>query len=104
MRISDWSSDVCSSDLPLHPYTEGLMRSIPHIDEDVDRLQTIEGLVPSPGEWPEGCRFHPRCPHAGPSCTRGIPPLAEFAPNHRAACIRYRADHRAASPAAEGRR
>src|SRR3546814_2070826 len=54
-------------DRPLHPYTEGLMRSIPHIDEDVDRLQTIEGLVPSPGEWPEGCRFHPRCPHAGRS-------------------------------------
>ncbi|WP_348633054.1 ABC transporter ATP-binding protein [Rhizobium sp. CCGE532] len=76
-------------DRPLHPYTEGLMRSITHIDEDVARLHTIEGSVPPPGNWPIGCRFHPRCPYVTASCTLAVPELTERSPNHRVACIRY---------------
>ena len=48
-------------DNPKHPYTEGLMASIPDIDQEVDRLQTLEGLVPSLYDMPSGCRFGPRC-------------------------------------------
>ena len=48
-------------DNPMHPYTEGLMASIPDIDQEVDRLQTLEGLVPSLYDMPSGCRFGPRC-------------------------------------------
>ena len=46
---------------PNHPYTIGLMHSIPDINEEVDRLQTLEGLVPSLYDMPSGCRFGPRC-------------------------------------------
>jgi peptide/nickel transport system ATP-binding protein len=84
---------------PLHPYTEGLMRSIPHIDEEVERLQTIEGMVPPLGQWPKGCRFHPRCAYANDACLQGVPPLAELVPAHRAACIRYGMSYRAVAEA-----
>ncbi|WP_034886041.1 ABC transporter ATP-binding protein [Ensifer aridi] len=76
-------------DRSLHPYTEGLMRSIPHIDEDVERLYTIEGMVPSPGDWPAGCRFHPRCPYVTAACNQAVPELTAYSPNHSVACIRY---------------
>ncbi|MFD1985449.1 ABC transporter ATP-binding protein [Mesorhizobium newzealandense] len=87
-RIVEESDTNGLFERPLHPYTEGLMRSIPHIDEDVKRLHTIEGLVPLPGDWPAGCRFHPRCPRAIAACKEAIPKFAEHSPNHRAACIR----------------
>jgi oligopeptide/dipeptide ABC transporter ATP-binding protein len=74
---------------PLHPYTEGLLRSIPHIDGTAGTLQAIEGTVPHPLEMPPGCRFHPRCPHAAIACTRIDPPLATLAPGRRAACLRH---------------
>ena len=54
-------------DRPLHPYTRGLLSSIPPISRDTERLSTIEGTVPSPEEMPKGCRFAPRC-----SCARKI--------------------------------
>lgn len=84
--------ECATSDLfnrPLHPYTEGLLRSIPQIDQDVDRLYTIEGMVPPPGSWPEGCRYAPRCPYAIAACRRAVPDFYEAAPSRRAACIRY---------------
>ncbi len=74
---------------PLHPYTEGLLASIPPIDEDLDRLRTIEGTVPSPLALPPGCRFAPRCAHARPACAAIDPPLLPLAPAHDAACIRH---------------
>jgi oligopeptide/dipeptide ABC transporter ATP-binding protein len=49
-------------DRPQHPYTEGLFRSMPKLGQKVTRLDTIEGMVPSPANWPSGCKFHPRCP------------------------------------------
>jgi len=73
---------------PQHPYTIGLLGSIPQMHLEQDRLATIEGQVPSPGTRITGCRFHPRCPFAIPQCLELDPPLAEVRAGHRAACIR----------------
>ncbi len=73
---------------PQHPYTLGLLGSIPRLDEDRDRLLSIEGAVPPPFALPQGCRFHPRCVFAEAACEVAQPPLRELAPGHRAACIR----------------
>ncbi|WNS76861.1 ABC transporter ATP-binding protein [Bacillus sp. DTU_2020_1000418_1_SI_GHA_SEK_038] len=64
-------------DEPLHPYTIGLMGSIPSLDGDLDRLYSIEGTVPPPEHFPKGCRFAPRCPHAFDRCHNEAP---EFKP------------------------
>jgi oligopeptide/dipeptide ABC transporter ATP-binding protein len=53
---------------PRHPYTQGLLRSIPRPEARGHRLEEIAGAVPRPGQWPAGCRFHPRCPVAFPRC------------------------------------
>ncbi|MDQ6832129.1 MAG: ABC transporter ATP-binding protein [Chloroflexota bacterium] len=68
---------------PLHPYTQGLMESIPMIGGERTRLGGIAGVAPSPVEWPTGCRFHPRCPHAMEICTNLIPALGAIAPGPR---------------------
>jgi peptide/nickel transport system ATP-binding protein/oligopeptide transport system ATP-binding protein len=73
---------------PQHPYTLGLLGSIPRLDEDRDRLLAIEGAVPPPFALPQGCRFHPRCPFAIEACTRVQPALEAVAEGHLAACIR----------------
>ncbi|MBI0536409.1 ABC transporter ATP-binding protein [Roseomonas sp. KE2513] len=73
---------------PQHPYTIGLLGSIPRIEEDRERLLSIDGSVPPPFAFPKGCRFHPRCPFAIRACTENDPPLRELSPGHRAACIR----------------
>ena len=78
---------------PQHPYTLGLLGSIPRLDEDRDRLLAIEGAVPPPFALPQGCRFHPRCPFAIEACTRTQPPLEDVAPGHLAACIRAPVEH-----------
>ena len=75
---------------PRHPYTQGLIRSIPRIDAQgarKQRLAAIPGVVPSLVDPRPGCRFAPRCPHAGPECA-ATPPLREIAPGHRIACVR----------------
>ncbi|MGE0418512.1 MAG: ABC transporter ATP-binding protein [Acetobacteraceae bacterium] len=75
-------------DDPQHPYTLGLLGSIPRLEEDRDRLLAIEGAVPPPFALPEGCRFHPRCVFADAACTIASPPLRDLSPGHAAACIR----------------
>ncbi len=60
---------------PKHPYTVGLMSSIPRIGDERDRLQTIPGTMPDLVEIPPGCSFHPRCPFAEEACTRTEPSL-----------------------------
>jgi oligopeptide/dipeptide ABC transporter ATP-binding protein len=69
-----------------HPYTAALLRCIPSDDGD-DRLAVIEGSVPSPGAWPPGCRFEPRCPRAVPACQMAEPPMATLGSRHDAACL-----------------
>ena len=68
---------------PQHPYTIGLLGSIPRLDVDRERLATIEGTVPSPNNQPKGCRFAPRCPFADGRCRQEPPPFRELAPGHR---------------------
>jgi oligopeptide/dipeptide ABC transporter ATP-binding protein len=73
---------------PRHPYTGGLLASIPPVDRDMARLTAIPGTVPPIFELPPGCRFAPRCADMRPACTTALPALVELAPGHRAACIR----------------
>jgi peptide/nickel transport system ATP-binding protein len=74
---------------PCHPYTQGLIRSIPRLDRarDKTRLAAIPGVVPSLLAPPQGCRFAPRCVFAMPACTQSQPQLREIAPRHKVACI-----------------
>jgi oligopeptide/dipeptide ABC transporter ATP-binding protein len=71
---------------PRHPYTQGLMRAIPRLGRSTDRLAVIPGLVPSPTEWPHGCRFADRCPYSWELTEREEPDLFEVAPGHRSRC------------------
>ncbi|HKU95949.1 MAG TPA: ABC transporter ATP-binding protein [Vineibacter sp.] len=71
---------------PQHPYTIGLLGSIPRLDVERERLATIEGTVPSPDKQPAGCRFSPRCPFADRRCREEPPPLRDIASGHRVAC------------------
>ena len=72
---------------PQHPYTLGLLGSIPRLGSDGDeRLTAIEGVVPNPYALPPGCRFSPRCALADKKCRAEQPTLREIAPGHRAAC------------------
>ena len=71
-----------------HPYTVGLFQSIPALDEDVDMLRPIPGLMPNPTELPAGCKFHPRCPYATQRCAQENPPVTEHRPGHLVKCLR----------------
>jgi oligopeptide/dipeptide ABC transporter ATP-binding protein len=73
---------------PQHPYTVGLLGSIPRLDLEQTRLAAIEGQVPNPMAPVEGCRFHPRCPFAFERCRREDPPLLDLGDGHRSACWR----------------
>jgi oligopeptide/dipeptide ABC transporter ATP-binding protein len=73
---------------PQHPYTVGLLGSIPKLHADQQQLATIEGVVPNPLALPRGCRFSPRCPFAIDKCRVDEPGLAEVKPGHFAACWR----------------
>jgi len=72
-----------------HPYTQGLMNSIPSLASRKERLEPIKGVVPDPFEVPPGCGFEPRCPHAMEICKSKIPELKEVAPGHTTACWLY---------------
>ncbi len=71
---------------PQHPYTVGLLNSIPRLDTQTKFLTPIKGLVCNMLEPPRGCKFNPRCEHAMDICTQEIPQLKEVAPGHFVAC------------------
>jgi peptide/nickel transport system ATP-binding protein len=76
---------------PRHPYTQGLIRSIPRVDRAAThktRLEAIGGVVPSLLNPPPGCRFAPRCRFAAAVCREAVPPLREIAAHHKVACVR----------------
>jgi len=78
---------------PLHPYTQGLIRSIPRIDTAATvkpRLETIKGTVPKLIDPIPGCRFAPRCAFAKDECRVAMPPLLEVSPGHKVACVLYK--------------
>jgi len=72
---------------PAHPYTQGLLRSMPSAQSKGVRLETIPGQVPSPGMYPAGCRFSDRCPHVFSRCRATEPPLYAVGAERRAACF-----------------
>ena len=76
---------------PLHPYTIGLFGALPKLDDDSKRLHPILGLPPDPTNLPEGCSFHPRCPHSCDACkTDDAAGMTEVSPGHFVRCILQR--------------
>lgn len=74
-------------DTPKHPYTQGLLNSIPNLDEDVDRLEAIPGSVTPADQFSNGCRFAPRCKFAMDICREQNPELIETGENHLTRCF-----------------
>jgi len=74
---------------PLHPYTQGLLKSVPNPLRNIEKLYSIPGSVPSAVNPPQGCRFHPRCPFATDKCRVEEPPLVEAEKGHLVACWLY---------------
>ena len=74
---------------PAHPYTEALMRSVPKLEEQVDRLYSIEGQPPAPDRLPPGCPFAPRCPYVMDRCRQEYPPEVTISRGHTASCWRH---------------
>jgi peptide/nickel transport system ATP-binding protein len=72
---------------PKHPYTIGLLNSMPSRTGTKQRLEAIPGMVPSPLQWPTGCRFRDRCARADARCAETQPPLVEIESSHRVACF-----------------
>ena len=72
---------------PAHPYTRGLLKSIPKLQVNSKRLQAISGQVPSPFDYPKGCNFYDRCPHAFDRCKNEVPKQHVLENNHKAACF-----------------
>jgi len=71
---------------PAHPYTEALMHSVPKVEEDVERLVSIEGQPPPLHDLPPGCIFAPRCPYSREQCREQYPPVIELGEEHTASC------------------
>jgi len=76
-------------EFPLHPYTRGLLKSVPKITKEKSPLTYVPGGVPSLINPPPGCRFHPRCSYATDLCKRSPPELVEVEPGHKVACYNY---------------
>ena len=92
-RIGDYSPVDELFSRPKHPYTEGLLRSVPKLSSAAvakqERLETIEGTVPSPTDLPPGCHFAPRCPHRLPRCTEEEIPLSDLEGDVRVRCVLF---------------
>jgi oligopeptide/dipeptide ABC transporter ATP-binding protein len=73
---------------PRHPYTEGLLKSVPDVRSRGEDLYSIPGGMPLPGALPAGCRFNPRCPHVVEACRAAPVSLLPVDPGHQARCIR----------------
>ncbi|MCI0499730.1 MAG: ABC transporter ATP-binding protein [Planctomycetales bacterium] len=92
VMYASWVAETASAkdlfDKPLHPYTHGLLRSLPRLGAKKHRLDVIGGTVPNPLHFPSGCKFHPRCPIGckDAHCRTAEPPLREVTPGHCVAC------------------
>ena len=83
---------------PSHPYTSGLIASIPSLDREEEELHVIPGSVPMLYELPEGCLFSPRCPYATDLCRQKRPGLTECAPRHQVRCFRFTEEWKEGQP------
>lgn len=72
---------------PHHPYTRALLKAVPEIGAGHQRLLAIPGSAPQPGAWPQGCRFHPRCPQRQDDCHVKVPAFMETTPRRNARCM-----------------
>ncbi|ANX11652.1 peptide ABC transporter ATP-binding protein [Fictibacillus arsenicus] len=88
-KVMEYADTKTIFNNPKHPYTEGLLDSIPNIDKPVERLSAIPGTVPSPHHFPTGCRFHPRCKYAMPVCLEKEPELIHLEDNTQVRCWKY---------------
>jgi oligopeptide/dipeptide ABC transporter ATP-binding protein len=88
-RIMEQASVYDIFDRPMHPYTFGLLGSIPRLGEVKDRLYTIRGMVPNLLALPQGCRFCPRCDKAMQICLHREPELYDIGDGHKARCFLY---------------
>jgi oligopeptide/dipeptide ABC transporter ATP-binding protein len=87
-RIAETANVADLYERPRHPYTQGLLASIPSLDAEQERLNAIPGIVPSPFEFPAGCRFAPRCAFVRSQCSAAAPALRMGPGGHAVACIR----------------
>jgi oligopeptide/dipeptide ABC transporter ATP-binding protein len=92
-KIVEEASAIDLFERPKHPYTEGLLHSIPRLDKQSDRLHVIKGVVPHPMHMPLGCRFNPRCPYAKERCYTESPPEVDIGEGHRVSCWYPLSDH-----------
>jgi oligopeptide/dipeptide ABC transporter ATP-binding protein len=88
-RIVEQASTVELFTNPKHPYTQGLLASIPRLGHKQDRLHVITGSVPNPLALPPGCAFRPRCPVKAPPSESAVPPLKSVGDGHLVACWQY---------------
>ncbi len=87
-KIVEMTDTVSLFAKPRHPYTYGLMKSLPDGQKSGEKLSTIEGSIPNMADLPPGCSFAPRCPYAGEACKKAMPELTEVEPGHLARCCR----------------
>ena len=85
-KVVEYTDAVTLFDNPQHPYTWGLMHSIPRLDKEVEELYAIPGVVPSPLEFPEGCKYNTRCELADEKCFAQEPELEEIEDGHKVRC------------------
>jgi peptide/nickel transport system ATP-binding protein len=85
-QIVEETNVVTLFDHPKHPYTNGLLDSLPSLEKEVDRLGAIKGMVPPSYNFPEGCRFADRCPHVMAKCRESNPVLKEVQMDHNVRC------------------
>ena len=86
-EIVEMGSKEAIFDRPTHPYTLGLFKAVPHLNDEEDRLSPIAGLPPDPSNLPEGCHFNPRCPLVTEECRNEKIALREIEPGHFCRCI-----------------
>ena len=86
-RIVEYTDTMSLFKKPLHPYTRGLLGSIPRLGEQRERLEIIPGTVPDMLNPPHGCSFHPRCSYATSHCTEEVPSLVEVDNGHYVSCF-----------------
>lgn len=83
-------ASVCDLfDKPLHPYTMGLMKAMPSLDQEQEELYNIRGMVPHITQMPQGCHFHPRCDYATQECRERCPELTDVGGGHCVRCLHW---------------
>jgi peptide/nickel transport system ATP-binding protein/oligopeptide transport system ATP-binding protein len=88
-KIMEYTKVNTIFDKPLHPYTLGLLNSIPKLDQKIDRLKTIPGNVPCSLNITNGCKFHTRCHFANEKCRNEEPKIKEVGKDHKVRCWHY---------------